>query len=306
MTRGANAGPAGERNSDAAKSDAKTTARAARAQLARLVRPARREGGAPDSFASPAIDSSSARRASPMSSQPVPRVAREAARRAAVGCHEASRLRQRPEIDLGLEHAGERVAHGLAGEERPSGEHLEQHHPEGPDVGPLVDRLAPRLLRRHVGGGAEDDAGARCAVRAASATATARRTSPTSPSAVSALARPKSSTFTLPSGVSLTLAGLRSRWTMPLLVRLLERFGDLAWRSRGPRRAAWHRASAARRGPRPPPAPWPGMTPAVSVALFEAVDGGDVGVVERRRGASPRARSGRGARHPRRTPPATP
>ena len=31
-----------------------------------------------------------------------------------------------------------------------------------------------------------------------------------------AFARPKSSTFTLPSGVSLTLAGLRSRWTIPL------------------------------------------------------------------------------------------
>ena len=30
-----------------------------------------------------------------------------------------------------------------------------------------------------------------------------------------AFARPKSSTFTLPSGVSLTLAGLRSRWTIP-------------------------------------------------------------------------------------------
>ena len=30
-----------------------------------------------------------------------------------------------------------------------------------------------------------------------------------------ALARPKSSTFTFPFGVSFTLAGLRSRWTIP-------------------------------------------------------------------------------------------
>ena len=43
------------------------------------------------------------------------------------------------------------------------GEHLVQHAAEGPDIGPLVDDLAARLLRAHVGGGAEDDprAGAR-------------------------------------------------------------------------------------------------------------------------------------------------
>ena len=35
------------------------------------------------------------------------------------------------------------------------------------------------------------------------------------PSPDHALARPKSRTLTLPSGVTLTLAGLRSRWTMP-------------------------------------------------------------------------------------------
>ncbi len=35
------------------------------------------------------------------------------------------------------------------------------------------------------------------------------------PSPDHALARPKSRTFTFPSGVTLTLAGLRSRWTMP-------------------------------------------------------------------------------------------
>ena len=41
------------------------------------------------------------------------------------------------------------------------------------------------------------------------------------------LARPKSSTFTTPSGVILMLAGFRSRWTMPSLVRRVERLGDL-------------------------------------------------------------------------------
>ena len=32
-----------------------------------------------------------------------------------------------------------------------AGEHFVHHDPEGPDVGPLVDGLALRLLRRHVG-----------------------------------------------------------------------------------------------------------------------------------------------------------
>ena len=40
-----------------------------------------------------------------------------------------------------------------------AGQHLEQHDAEGPDVGALVDGLAPRLLGGHVGGGAEDQAG---------------------------------------------------------------------------------------------------------------------------------------------------
>ena len=44
---------------------------------------------------------------------------------------------------------------------------------------------------------------------------------------LSAFARPKSRTLTVPSGVTLTFAGLRSRWTIPLLVRRLQRLGDL-------------------------------------------------------------------------------
>ena len=57
------------------------------------------------------------------------------------------------------ENRREHVAHGVAGEERPAGEHLVEQDAEGPDVGALVDRLAARLLRAHVGGGAEDEPG---------------------------------------------------------------------------------------------------------------------------------------------------
>ena len=40
-------------------------------------------------------------------------------------------------------------------------EHFVENHAEGPDVGTLIDRLTAGLLGRHVGGGAEDDAGLR-------------------------------------------------------------------------------------------------------------------------------------------------
>jgi hypothetical protein len=40
---------------------------------------------------------------------------------------------------------------------------------------------------------------------------------PSGSSPLQALARPKSRTFTFSSGVSFTLAGFKSRWTMPLL-----------------------------------------------------------------------------------------
>ena len=67
-----------------------------------------------------------------------------------------------------------------------------------------------RLLRRHVGGSADDDTG-----HGGTHGQRGRRRRIAGPDARSALARPKSSTFTRPSGVTLTLAGFRSRWTMP-------------------------------------------------------------------------------------------
>ena len=66
------------------------------------------------------------------------------------------RLRQRVEVGLLRHDGGDHVGDGVPGEERPAGQHLPQQHAEGPHVGPLVDRLAPRLLGRHVGRGAQD------------------------------------------------------------------------------------------------------------------------------------------------------
>ena len=55
----------------------------------------------------------------------------------------------------------DRFRHVGAAEHPPAGEHLVQYAPERPDVGALVDDLAARLLRAHVRGRAEDDAGRR-------------------------------------------------------------------------------------------------------------------------------------------------
>jgi len=59
---------------------------------------------------------------------------------------------ERESLDLGedIRHLGSR-------EDTLAGNHFIQHGPERPDVGPLVDDFAARLLGRHVGCGAEDD-----------------------------------------------------------------------------------------------------------------------------------------------------
>ena len=57
-----------------------------------------------------------------------------------------------------LAHDGrQHVRHGLSGEQPLARQHLVEHDAEGPDVRTLVDRPAARLLRAHVGRGAEDD-----------------------------------------------------------------------------------------------------------------------------------------------------
>ena len=85
----------------------------------------------------------------------------------------------------------------------------------------VIDRLALGLLGRHVGDRADD---ASLAGEVAGRHAVTSSASPSS-CASRSLARPKSSTFTRPSGVTMTLAGFRSRWVMPALVRGADRVG---------------------------------------------------------------------------------
>ena len=68
---------------------------------------------------------------------------------------------QRGPLWLPLQHTRQHLRHVVTTEGPLTGQHLEEHRAEGPDVGALVHRLPARLLRRHVGCRAQDhpDAG---------------------------------------------------------------------------------------------------------------------------------------------------
>jgi len=67
-------------------------------------------------------------------------------------------LHQRSRLRRSLGQASHRDAPGRTTGERPrAGDHFEQHQAERVDVGSGRECLAPYLLRRHVGGGADDD-----------------------------------------------------------------------------------------------------------------------------------------------------
>ena len=144
------------------------------------------------------------------------RVALEAAARAGAGGGGGVAAGRAAQSELALQDGREHVADRLALEEPAAGQHLEEHDAEGPDVGALVDRRAARLLGRHVGGGAEDEpgGGAACARAWGTARGRPRTSDPCRRRSTPSRGRSRAPS-TLPSGVTLTLAGLRSRWTMP-------------------------------------------------------------------------------------------
>ena len=132
--------------------------------------------------------------------------------------------RQGGPVRIARQDLGQRVRAGVARERDAAGQHFIQHAAERPDVRALVDGLTARLFGAHVGRRAHDRSLTRSVVsdrRHCDQIGAAE-------SPVVAFARPKSSTLTTPSGVTLMLAGFRSRWTMPLLVRRFQRLGDLA------------------------------------------------------------------------------
>ena len=116
-------------------------------------------------------------------------------------------------VRLALEDARERIGHRRTSKRALARQHLVEHAAKRPDIGAFVHRQPARLLRAHVRRRAEDDARLRPVRRdgrrPARDQAQLHRRRPS-------FASPKSSTFTAPAGVIFMLAGLRSRWTMPL------------------------------------------------------------------------------------------
>ena len=167
--------------------------------------------------------------------QAVVRVAHEAAAQERLDVRRG-RLREGGEVGLAGQHRREHVAHRLAVEEPAADEQLVEHDAEGPDVGATIRRLAARLLRRHVGGGAEDEAGGRARageggrLREAGRAARARVVVP-----APGLGEAEVEHLHLAVGGQLDVGGLEVAVDDALLVGLLERLGDLAARRRGPR-----------------------------------------------------------------------
>ena len=91
------------------------------------------------------------------------------------------------------------------------GQHLVEHDPQGVQVGLVADRRrAADLLGGHVGRRAQRPA-----------------RWPSARSASRSLAIPKSVSLSLPSSVTIRFDGLRSRWTTPVLVGVVQRVAEL-------------------------------------------------------------------------------
>ena len=211
--------------------------------------------------------------------EPVPRLALQAApeqpphRRRRAG-------RESREVDVGAQHGGQRVAHGLAVEESPPGEHLVEYDAEGPDVRPFVYSAAARLLGRHVAGRAEDGAELR-AVGGQRRRASQVRPPLRARRGLHRLGQPEVEHLDRAVRAHLHVRGLEVAMHDPLLVGRLERLGDLpsdrqrlVERKRTARDArrevlALHELHHQRARP---------------VRLLEAVNRRDVGVVQRSQG----------------------
>ena len=185
---------------------------------------------------------------------------------------------------VAFENRGQCVSDRIGGEGRAAGEHFEEHAAERPDVCPAVDRLAPRLLRAHVGRRAEH--GPLVDARSGQVR---RYREVGMRGAFPHFRQPEVEHLDHAVASDLDIRRLDVAMNNPLLVRGFEGFSDLTRdghrlvdrqrstcdpvRERRPVDQFQHeRLPAAQRCP---------CRPSTLVgALFDAVDGGDVGVIE--------------------------
>ncbi len=180
--------------------------------------------------------------------------------------------RQRRPVGLARDDGREDVGDGVAGKRGAACEHLVQDQRRTPRCPRACRRSgpwpAPAPCRPPCRGSCPSPSSR---ATSTSANSTRRRRSAAARRLAAACARPKSSTFTTPSGRTLTLAGFRSRWTMPASCAASSASGDLMRDAAAPRRQesrpgrcdrrAWVLRPVPARGPSGHPAPrdrrWP-------------------------------------------------
>ena len=206
----------------------------------------------PSASASPPSGSSRSSRASPMSRSrrldDLSRRQRRSSRRRAGGVRGGRR------VQSGSRSSTPTMVSAIVSPQRTrdAGEHLVEHAAERPDVGALVDRLAARLLRAHVGRRAEHVPARVDAAAASSAIATHR-----APVPASALAEAEVEHLHDAVGRDLDVGGLQVAVDDALLVRALRaprRSGARSARASAQRRVG-HAPSALLEGRRLRPAP---------------------------------------------------
>ena len=175
-------------------------------------------------------------------------------------------------IGVVLDHRCDHIDERLAPKRRPAGEHLIQHAAKRPDVRALIDRQSTRLLRTHVCGRPQDYTGARpdiCYCRGIYRFGYPRRADPSEPE-VEHLHRAVGTYF--------DVRGFQITMDDSPLVRRFERLGDLLRdgqgllkRNRPLRDAVGERRSLDHLHHE-------GLD---AVALFEAMNLADVGMVQR-------------------------
>ena len=157
--------------------------------------------------------------------EPAGRVLDQAAAQDARDCGRQPRRQGLP-LRLVLDHGGQDLRDRLAPERPPRGQHLVKHDAESPDVGALVHGPAPRLLGRHVGGGAEDEARLGPGVREGRGLREIRRR-PGGRVAGECLGEPEIEDLDLALRRHLHVGGLEVAVDDALLVGFPERLGDL-------------------------------------------------------------------------------